>query len=504
MGTEPRSPLPDQQSLFEHGADGDAPTNWERLSIDHPEYDDFRSSGNTPTPSQPIAGAAEPEPEAASEPTETTVLVENAEAEVASPVATERGASSYTGTLVSEDQVVAGELQLLADRVVLWGAGQVIGSWGHHQVRIARLTVSRFAIHAEGEALTFTADDATALDEALSVMERNRAVDDLTMERVHETAADEVIEAPKEESTLPGVSQVAETPAAAAITRRPRIKSFRKSPATQAPPPTEEPAVAPVELPSPENAQSPPEHGEEESSIAESVVAAATMHSKKARAKRWLPNDLRGIAIRLVVVLGFVLILSGIAYVLMLLMGSFGSEEPSATTATTAQEAVVTTTPSPITAPSTTTSTTAAVVETTLFATSLDEITDRWNLLAEDAAPELALFRPLTSPFLLVLTPDLTMEGIIDPVNGMVTMRGTPNGTPEVDGSILLALGLLIGTADPSLSGTERGALLGQLGLDVRQPQLAGLDGSLTYNGLAYRMIYRQDSGQLELTIVPG
>jgi hypothetical protein len=95
------------------------------------------------------------------------------------------------------------------------------------------------------------------------------------------------------------------------------------------------------------------------------------------------------------------------------------------------------------------------------------------------------------------------MEGVLDPAVGNVTLRATPTGTPEGDGAILSALGILIGTADPTLDGSDRKALLAQLGLDVDRPELGGINGSLTHNGLLYRMVYQAEANSLEFVITP-
>ncbi|MGH8927735.1 MAG: hypothetical protein ACRDWH_05255, partial [Acidimicrobiia bacterium] len=139
----------------------------------------------------------------------------------------------------------------------------------------------------------------------------------------------------------------------------------------------------------------------------------------------------------------------------------------------------------------------------TLFKIDPLELTDRWNSLAEVSRPELTIFTDLTSPFLLSLTPYITLEGVLDPAQGSVILRATPTGTPEGDGLILTSLGLLIGTADPSLDGSDRRGLIETLGLDLRQPELGGLDGTVTYNGLRYRLVYLPEQSILEFRITP-
>jgi hypothetical protein len=140
---------------------------------------------------------------------------------------------------------------------------------------------------------------------------------------------------------------------------------------------------------------------------------------------------------------------------------------------------------------------------TTLFATDISDLVTRWNTLASNLETPLLLPPDLASPFFLLLGPAMTLEGVLDPDVGNVTLRATPTGTAEGDGSIITALGLLIATADPTLDGNDRRALLDQLGLDVGDPELAGLDGTLTYNGLLYRLFYDQPSNTLTLSVTP-
>jgi hypothetical protein len=228
----------------------------------------------------------------------------------------------------------------------------------------------------------------------------------------------------------------------------------------------------------------------------------ATSDRKTVKPRRFLPSDIRGILIKSAVVLGLIAVLAGAAYAVMLLMG--GTDQGA--TATTQPEA----TAPPITivittAPSATTATTAtnSLPDTTFFQTDPAILTERWNALAEVNAPNMVLFSDLTSPFILLLTPDVTLEGVLDPVAGNVTMRATPTGTPEGDGAILSALGILIGTADPTLDGADRRALLERLGLDVNRPELGGINGTLSHNGLTYRMVYQAEQNTLEFAITP-
>jgi hypothetical protein len=449
----------------------------------------------SPPPPEPVAAVPEapapvteaPEPEALEpvpEPESTPKL-----SAAASPPPT----PGFTGTLVTGSEVLNSSIVVGSAGIVLWGGGAEIGTWEHSQAKIARLTFSRFAIQAEGETLTFTADDPSGLDNAIAAATTAQEPPTGAEGSVEDQPPDNEAEAPQSptESVTPEVS------VAAAAVRRPRIKNFR-SEGSEAPVPVPV-APRPVEelVPQPEAA----EEAGEDVTIADEVRARSDR--KTVRARRFRPNDLRGMLIKAAVVIGLVAILAGAAYAVMLLMGRTGDRGATATTqpeATAPPITIVITTAPPVTVATTAA---PALGDTTFFQTDAATLTERWNTLAEVSAPNMVLFSDLTSPFILLLTPNVTLEGVLDPVAGNVTMRATPTGTPEGDGAILNALGILIGTADPSLDGSDRKALLAQLGLDVDRPELGGIDGSLTHNGLAYRMVYQAEQNTLEFAITP-
>lgn len=460
-----------------------------------------QSTQPAPEPDAREADAVTPEPEAPpAEPEERPFEPEEPPAEPeAAPKISEAASNlptpGFTGTLVTGSEVLNSSIVVGSAGIVLWGGGAEIGTWEHSQAKIARLTFSRFAIQAEGETLTFTADDPTGLDNAIAATaapeslpegsERSPSEDPVTPQENRSEAPP----APPEPATT-------EVPIAAVPVKRPRIKNFRPE-GSEAPAPVSVPVTPPFEEPIPELA----EEASEEVTIADSV--RANSDRKVVRPRRFRPNDLRGMLIKTAVVIGLVAVLAGAAYAVMLLMGRTGDRGASATTqpeATAPPITIVITTAPPVTV---VTTAAPALGDTTFFETDAATLTERWNTLAEVSAPNMVLFSDLTSPFILLLTPNVTLEGVLDPVAGNVTMRATPTGTPEGDGAILNALGILIGTADPSLDGSDRRALLAQLGLDVDRPELGGIDGSLTHNGLAYRMVYQADQNTLEFAITP-
>ena len=453
---------------------------------------------------EPEAQAAEPEaqtaePEAQTAEPEAQTAEPGAQTDESEPAprmsapASSLPTPGFTGTLVTGSEVLNSSIVVGSGGIVLWGGGAEIGSWEHSQARIARLTFSRFAIQAEGETLTFTADDPTGLDNAIAAS----AAPVPLPESPQPITSDDSPSGNQTEVPPPAPEPVTpEVSVAAAAVRRPRIKNFRPE-GSEAPPVPAPVTPPPLEEPMPQMA----EEASEEVTIADSVRAHSA--GTTVRPRRFRPNDLRGMLIKTAVVLGLVAVLAGAAYAVMLLMGRTG--DPGATASTQPEATAPPITIVITTAPPVTVATTAApeLGDTTFFQTDAATLTERWNTLAEVSAPNMVLFSDLTSPFILLLTPNVTLEGVLDPVAGNVTMRATPTGTPEGDGAILNALGILIGTADPSLDGSDRKALLAQLGLDVDRPELGGIDGSLTHNGLAYRMVYQAEQNTLEFAITP-
>lgn len=65
-----------------------------------------------------------------------------------------------------------------------------------------------------------------------------------------------------------------------------------------------------------------------------------------------------------------------------------------------------------------------------------------------------------------------------------------PTGPPDADQEGLAALGVAIAVADPSLDGPARRDVLSSLGLDVSDPDLAGIDAETEVNGVRYGLRY--------------
>lgn len=420
----------------------------------------------------------------------------------------------FTGTFISDDTTIAGSLQIRPDRVIMWAGGSQLASWDLTECRIERLTASRFAVHADEETLTFTADDATGLQAAISDLWSRgessafkRPMSDTTTGSPRHNRMPETVKpaAPKSpEARRPPVEQPqdsdSETTDASPtalrresqppVNRRARIKNFQIARTGSDSGETEVsrvPTVQPVEE---LVVETPP------STIADQVVSVAA--TKTLRAARWLRSDIKDIGVKVAAVALASILLGGFAYSIYVLAGGTGYEPE-----VFVEDPTTSIPPRPSTTVPSSPVVTVPVPPTTLFDTDLAQLTDRWNLIAEASRPELILIRDLTSPLLVSLTPFMTLEGVLDPNAGYLTLRSTPTATPEGDGAILSSLGMMVAMSDPSLEPVDRRLLLEALGLDVRDPDLSGIDASLNYNGLNYRLTYFQDQNVLEFAITP-
>ena len=477
------------------------------------------------------------------------------------------GDFGFTGTFVSEDTVLAGSLEIRKNKVTLWASGTQLASWKSTDCKVQRMEGSQFSIEADEETITFTADDPEGLIDAISAFLTPQSVSppaDLSKPPKHTStpptarpvskvtvkadaaaksaesvpaaktagivvgakAAEPVVakrsESPttttrtvKTEQPLPAepapkaapTAKVDQTP----VIRRPRIKAFEaraaeESTGTLAPevatrtaskaaaaPPDQD--VLQEEIRRLRQVAAPAAPAEtQESTIADRITDTAKRRFKSAKAHRWLKSDIEDVAIKTGVVASAIGIFTLFALTIFILAGGFRGEPEFVPVPTT------TIPPAPTT---TVVVTTLPPPPTTLFQTDPAELTDRWNALAEQSRPELVLFRDLTSPFLLSLTPYVTLEGLLDPAAGSVVLRATPTGIPDGDSLILTSLGLLIGISDPSLDGSDRRTLLETLGLSLKDPQLGGLDGTVNYNGLFYHLVYLSDQGVIEFRITP-
>jgi hypothetical protein len=432
------------------------------------------------------------------------------------------GDFGFQGTFLSEDVVLPGSLQIEEHKVTLWASGAQLASWKIPECKVERTKDDQFSIEADGERITFTADDPAGLSTAIAIFltphaprriggaavkgRRGRtghngkakpAATPTDADPVEAEGIDQP-EPPEAEDKADAGSEHSPHSEPSPVIRRPRIKAFAAKSGDG-----ELGEVGPVAAETVEVVRALRSDGgalddaeeTEPGTIADRITANAKRRFRSAKAHRWLKSDLETVAIKAGVVAAAVGILALFVFTVLMLAGGFSDDAPTTSLPTT-----TTLPPAPTT---TVVATTIPPPPSTLFQIRGPELTERWNALAEASRPELTLFTDLSSPFAVSLTPYITFEGVLDPAVGSVVIRATPTGTPEGDGLILTSLGLLIGVSDPTLDGSDRRALLETLGLVVEDPQLGGLDGSVNYNGLTYHLAYVTDLGVIQFTVSP-
>lgn len=83
-------------------------------------------------------------------------------------------------------------------------------------------------------------------------------------------------------------------------------------------------------------------------------------------------------------------------------------------------------------------------------------------------------------------------------------LTGDPLGDGQSDRQILVAMGQLVGSVDPTLDGPARRNLLRELGLDIGSPRLETLDGSTMRNGVLYELWYDGSTPAVNLRATPS
>jgi hypothetical protein len=452
----------------------------------------------------------------------------------------------FGGTFVTEDSVLSGSLEFKGSRLIMWGGGNPLLAWGPGECVLERLTANRFVLTADGETITFTADDPDALDDVLSqhsfgpfesasngsAMPSIAAAPVVPLEeeldqepviastsevgarptrpelfRVPDPAPEPLLEPELPEPELPEtrrlevakpepvqtIDAVAAPPTDTAIEdllaapikgRRPFIKSM-KARAAEGNADTDE-LTETVET-----------EGDEGVTIADLALTTAKK-LKRVRPRRWIPNDLHTVAIKVGLVSGAVVVVMGFAFAVLLILG--GGE------AAVDPEVDVSPTTSIVTVPTTVATTVPpppADLETPVFDLTSAEFAERWNVLAANLDEALLLSPNISSPFSLVMTPYMTFDGILNPLEGSLRLRATPTGTADGDRRILVAIALVIGTAEPSLTPDQRGQLVEELGLDLQDTDLSEISGARTYNGLHYEMDFLEAEGVLQFLVRP-
>jgi hypothetical protein len=167
------------------------------------------------------------------------------------------------------------------------------------------------------------------------------------------------------------------------------------------------------------------------------------------------------------------------------------------------QEPVVVTTPTTrpviVDMPDTSIATTTTILSA--FAGTVADFATGWNALAERLDPGLKLPETMPPAFSDNPVGYVTIAGEAD-ADPWFQVTGRSSGTPAGDRRVLVALGMAVAIADPSLSGGDRADLLRALGLDVTDPHLEGINGSLSYNGVTYDLTFTGE--ELVLRVTPA
>lgn len=113
---------------------------------------------------------------------------------------------------------------------------------------------------------------------------------------------------------------------------------------------------------------------------------------------------------------------------------------------------------------------------------------------------------PIVGPFEERFTPFLSLVSVVQP-NGTLdefTLVIDPSGPAEYDRVGIQALGVAIATVEPARTPQQRASLLGELGLNVQQPLLEGINGTVESAGISYTLVYDEETTLLTLTVAPA
>jgi hypothetical protein len=129
-----------------------------------------------------------------------------------------------------------------------------------------------------------------------------------------------------------------------------------------------------------------------------------------------------------------------------------------------------------------------------------------WNRVAREFGSQLLIRDALPrGSFDTQIAPLISLQGTTDDegeVRSLVVVAD-PSGDTDSDQATIATWGIALTVADPTLSQGDRADILAEMGLDVRFPQLGGLDGETTRNGIRYTMKYFESFSSVLLTISP-
>lgn len=152
------------------------------------------------------------------------------------------------------------------------------------------------------------------------------------------------------------------------------------------------------------------------------------------------------------------------------------------------------------------TSPSAAVPPTSAFDLDPSLLVVEWNRVAREFGANLLIRDALPrGSFDTQLAPLISLQGTTDDegdVRSLVVVAD-PSGDTDSDQATIATWGIALTVADPSLTERDRREILDEMGLDVDFPQLGGLDGETSRNGIRYTMKYFQAFSSVLLTIAP-
>lgn len=166
---------------------------------------------------------------------------------------------------------------------------------------------------------------------------------------------------------------------------------------------------------------------------------------------------------------------------------------------TTAPEAAPTTVQTTTPAPSTTVPPVAPVVTAGVFELTPTEAVEQWDAVATELGTGLIATAVTIeeSGFSFNVGDVVVIRGTAEPAGRVTSIEflGDPGGSVADDRAVLTALGLTVALVEPTFPPQWRRELLEEMGLDIDQPVLAGLDGSMTVEGTAFAIRW---DGELE------
>jgi hypothetical protein len=142
-----------------------------------------------------------------------------------------------------------------------------------------------------------------------------------------------------------------------------------------------------------------------------------------------------------------------------------------------------------------------------LFEQTVARFTEEWNLAASAFGVPVQIRGTLIpGRFESQLTPRVILQGRTgaDGTIESIVLVIDPTGDSSDDETALASIGVALAVASPELSREQRGAVLGEMGLTVRNPDLAGLDGAVEVGSVAYSLKYIPEFQSLLFAVNPA